>query len=33
MERGLPPEVEALIASEAKEQIKFPQRRRRGDIT
>src|ERR1039457_6124030 len=31
--RGLPPDVEALIAGEAKEKSKLPQRRRRGDIT
>jgi quinol-cytochrome oxidoreductase complex cytochrome b subunit len=33
MQRGLPPEVEALIASEAKEKIKYTHRRRRGDFT
>jgi quinol-cytochrome oxidoreductase complex cytochrome b subunit len=30
--RGLPPEVEALVASEAKEKIKLPHQRRSGDI-
>lgn len=30
--RGLPTEIEALIASEAKEKIKFPHRRRAGDL-
>jgi quinol-cytochrome oxidoreductase complex cytochrome b subunit len=32
IKRGLPPEVEALIAGEAREKSKFPQRRRSGDI-
>ena len=31
--RGLPPEVEVLMASEAKEKNKLPQRRRQGDNT
>jgi quinol-cytochrome oxidoreductase complex cytochrome b subunit len=33
IKRGLPSEVEALMAGEAKEKKKFPLRRRRGDIT
>jgi hypothetical protein len=32
IKRGLPPEVEALIAEEAKEKSKLPHRRRSGDI-
>lgn len=32
IKRGLPPDVEALIASEAREKSKLPQRRRREDI-
>jgi ubiquinol-cytochrome c reductase cytochrome b subunit len=33
IKHGLPSEVEALMAGEAKENKKFPLRRRRGDIT
>jgi hypothetical protein len=32
IKRGLPPEVEALIAGEAREKSKLPQRRRSGDV-
>ena len=31
--RGLPPQVETLIASEMKELLKYPKRRRKGDMT
>jgi hypothetical protein len=33
IKRGLPPEVEALIASETKEKSKLSHLRRKGDIT